>query len=537
MATKSIKELKDFRATKKLAMQNIVAKESDDSPLNDEDVDSFDRLKTECDQLEARIARLTASVDPDADDADDVADDAAEKHWSNDNKTKVFNVITTNDRGHVPLKSGESAGRWLVGQWWVKEHGLRAAREMVEKKMGDDKMVAKMLTTSQPIIPQDFNPDWIELLQTKSVVRQLATTYPMPNGTMTIPRQRLGSVGTFIGEGVEITTTQLGFDNIQLQWSKYGALTYTTRELLEFTPLSAAGIIANDLTDRLALLEDRTFLYSNGGSNPYIPKGIMASVAAGNLLQNTLATGAVNFQTVAFDLEAAELQLTGNLVTGEFTWIMAPGVPAFLKQLSSTFGVFPFRDEVSRGVLNGHPIKVTSQLASNLAAALTATTTALSTASTTLTVPTNGVKVGMVISGAGISGSPTVASITSASALVASAVQTVATAVPLTFTSPTSNATNIILVKGADLIVGDAFRFAISMTTEGSFIDGSTQINTFGQDLIAFKATNAVDFALKHDVSACILQASGWSLNSVASFDNYVQAANTAGSFASSAVS
>jgi HK97 family phage major capsid protein len=535
MAVQSKKELQDLKASKKLQMQAIVAKESDDSPLGDEDVESFVKLKEECTKLEARIARLTASVDPDADDADEVAEDAGEKHWSGDFKTKAFNINTdTKNRGHIPTKTGESAGRFLVGCWYAKEFGLRAAKEMVEKHMGNDLMVKSMLTTSQPIIPQDFNPDWVALLQAKSIFRQIASVYPMPNGNMTIPRQRLGSVGSFMGEGAAVAVTQLGFDVIQLQWAKYGALSYCTREMLLFTPLAAAGIISEDLTSRLGLLEDRTFLYAAGQTSPYIPKGLIPSVNPNNMLQSSLVGGGVTFQSVAYDLQAAELAMTANFVEGPFTWVMAPGIPAFLKQLSSTFGVFPFAEEVSRGTLNGWPIKVTAQLASNLAAVFTATTTALSTASTTLTVPTANVKVGSVVTGTGMTTNATVVSITDSGHLVMSAAQTVASGVSLTFTSGTSNMSNVILVKGSDVIIGDSFHFAVSMTTEGSFVDSGTQINTFGQDLVAWKCTGAIDMALRHDVSASVIQASGWSLNNIAGMDFYNQAASGAHSSASS---
>ena len=56
--TPSIKELQDRRADKKSAMLAITAKETDDEPLADEDIASFNKLKEEADQLEARIARL-----------------------------------------------------------------------------------------------------------------------------------------------------------------------------------------------------------------------------------------------------------------------------------------------------------------------------------------------------------------------------------------------------------------------------------------------------------------------------------------------
>ncbi len=378
---------------------------------------------------------------------------------------KAFNINTT-DSVRIPATApGEKTGRWIVAQYWVKQHGIRAAQDMVEREMGDN-IVRKMLTTAKPVIPQDFNPDWIALLQAKSVVRNFATVYPMPNGNMTIPRQRLGSTGAFFSEGTEITVSQLGFDNIQLTWNKYGALTYCSRELLEFTPLNAAGIVANDLTSRLALLEDRTFLTSAGATG--VPKGIIHSTATGNVITSSGGT-TPTFQTVGYDLQATELALTGNLVTGSFHWIMHPAVVSFFKQLSSSFGVYPFAAEVSGGHLNGFPIHTTTQLATNL----------------------------------GTSG---------------------------------ANQTPIILACAEDVIIGDSFRFAISMTTEGSFVDTGTQVNTFGQDLVAFKATSAIDFALKHDVSAAILNANSWALTTVAGIDSYTaQAANTTGSYASSA--
>jgi HK97 family phage major capsid protein len=463
----SIKELRRRRADNKSQMETLALKETDESPLSDEDVVSFNALKDECDKLEARIARLTASLKDDAEDATPApADEDAEKAWSGQNKG--FNIVTQ-DKVRVPAtKAGERSGRWLVAQWHCKEFGLTAAKDMVERTWGDDLVRKTVLTTSQPIIPQDFNADWIELLNAKAVVRQIGpTVYQMPNGNMTIPRQNLGSTGAFFGEAQNIAVTNLGFDNIQLTWHKYGALTYTSRELLEFTPLSAASIIANDLTDRLALLEDRTFLNSAGSSST--PKGIIASTNAGNILANS-GGGTVTFQTVSADLQAVELQLTANLVRGNFVWIMHPAVVAFLKQLSSTFGVFPFREELSTGKLNGFPVYVTTQLPTNL----------------------------------GTAG---------------------------------ANKTNIILVNPTDLIIGDSYRYAISMTTEGSFMDGGTQVNPFGQDLIAWKASNSIDFAMKHDVSAAVLQATGWTLGyTSAGKDSYIQAPDTDPSLASSAV-
>jgi HK97 family phage major capsid protein len=462
--SKSIKELLSVKAIKRDSMKAITAKESDDAPLSDEDVASFENLKAECDKLEERIARLRAVQDDDADKADEVTEDAGEKAWTN---TKTFGIHVNQPAGEAVKTKGGAAGQWLVGQYMAKTHGLTAARDFVKKNFRSDVVAKAVLTTSQPIIPQDFVADWIRLLQEKSVLRQVARIMAMPNGNLTIPRQDIGSVGSWFGEAAAIPVSQLGFDNIQLSWHKYGALTYCDRELLEFSPIDAASIISEDLTSRLALLEDRTLLNGSGGS--YAPTGLLTAMASGNIFANSTASSVVTFQTVAADLQTAELMLTGNLVRGKFTWIMHPGVVGFLKGLSSNFGIYPFRDELAQGKLNGHDVLTTVQLPTNL----------------------------------GTSG---------------------------------ANKTNVLLVCGDDIIIGDAYRFAVSMTTEGSFVDSSTQVNAFGQELIAWKATNAIDMALRHNVAVACIQASGWSLSTVAGMDYYSQTANTSASTASSAI-
>lgn len=470
----SVKELRAIKHGKKLSMQSITAKESEDSPLSDDDLASFSKLKEECDAIEARIARLKASAEDDAADADEAPDDEkAKKNWEGnapkyDFDKKAFNLNTSNEIRVARTKASPAAGRYIVGQWFVKEYGMTAARDMIDQHMGDQ-VVSKMLTTSQPIIPQDFMNDWIELLQEQSVMRTFCRTMPMPYGNRTIPRQRLGSVGQWITEGAQSPVTQLAFDNLQLIWKKYSATSYCSREFLEYTPLNASGIISQDLTSRLGLLEDRTFLNAPANVSG-VPTGIINQVNATNMITSTGGTSPT-FQTVGYDLQATELALTGHLVNGTFTWIMHPAVRSFLMQLSSSFGVYPFRDEVSRGTLNGHRILTTVQLPTNLGSA-------------------------------GL------------------------------------NQTNIILACGEQVIIADAQRFALSMTTEGSFLDGGTQINTFGQDLVAFKCGNEVDFTLAHDVSAAVLSATAWGFGTdgVGGIDSYVQAANTQGSFASSAV-
>jgi HK97 family phage major capsid protein len=101
-----------------------------------------------------------------------------------------------------------------------------------------------------------------------------------------------------------------------------------------------------------------------------------------------------------------------------------------------------------------------------------------------------------------------------------------------------TNQTKIILAAVNDLIIGDAYRTEVSVTTEGSWVESAATVNSFSRDLIGIKATNSVDFAMKHGVSAAVLTATGWSVGAafnVAGKQYVTEAANTSPSSASSA--
>lgn len=102
-----------------------------------------------------------------------------------------------------------------------------------------------------------------------------------------------------------------------------------------------------------------------------------------------------------------------------------------------------------------------------------------------------------------------------------------------------SNETAVYLVKPENLIVADAYQYDVQMSSEGSFNDGGTQVNLWGEQKVAFLATSAIDFATEHDVSAAILTATGWTTSGgiVAGADRYTQASATTTSSASSVVS
>ncbi len=465
-----LREAARLREAMKAANIAIIAKEDAGEDAGD-DTSSFDKLSSDLEAVKRVISRLE-SIGDDADDneakdadEDDVAD--AEKHYAPRQKlaAPAHKIADTVD---VKRKNGDIVGRLAVGSYIARNFGARAAKDAVMKHWGDT-AVAKTLTlnTAQPIIPQDFRNEVIDALVAESVTRKFARVMGMPMGQLTLPRMNLTSQGTWMAEGTNIATTAAGFDTLTLSWHKLGAMTYTSKELLEFSPVDAANQISTDLVRKMALAEDGAFL--QGATGGFNPVGMTNLVNATNQLASTGGTS-VTFQTVSYDLASMELALTGNNVRGRFVWIMSPRVIGFLKQVSSTFGVYPFREELATGKLNGFEVFPSNLLATNI--------------------------------GTG------------------------------------TNETLVILACADHLIIGDAYRNTLSSTDTGSFVDGANQVNPFGQDLVAFKLTNAVDFNMSHDVSAAVLTATDWTVGSGPAVPAYTgQPAGTAGSPASAAKS
>ena len=74
----------------------------------------------------------------------------------------------------------------------------------------------------------------------------------------------------------------------------------------------------------------------------------------------------------------------------------------------------------------------------------------------------------------------------------------------------TNSVTDLVMLKPEHMIIGDAYNYDLQISDQGSFNDGGTQVNLFGEQKVAFLGTAAIDFAVMHNVSAAVLQTSGW---------------------------
>lgn len=75
-----------------------------------------------------------------------------------------------------------------------------------------------------------------------------------------------------------------------------------------------------------------------------------------------------------------------------------------------------------------------------------------------------------------------------------------------------ANETQIMFADFSELMIGDAGQLTLSMSTEASYIDGSTWRSAFQNNMTLVKAVSMHDFAPKHDVSIAGAQVVAWAL-------------------------
>jgi HK97 family phage major capsid protein len=450
---------------------------SEDTSALDIEFKAFDKQRLAIQRSIARKESLDDDMDEETkdvgeDDEDDDKKDDEKKAKKAKSKSLATPHISRNEF-RSKLTPAQRIGAYFWGKAASKSLGDRHAYDTIVKVWGDvaiAKAAVGAMDTTIPTIVQDASQVVIDILSTKSVVRASgARVEDMARGNKTIFRQNAGATAFYFGEGQTSTVSKVGFDHIDLKWHKMGALVYLTKEELLFPSINTGDYVVQEITRRIALREDATFLFSVGST--YEPVGLTPQINTNNIIPSTLNSGKVDWTTVAADLASLESKLSGNMVDGPYAFFMNQNVITNLKAMTNGF-TFPFREELSAAqpTLNGHPIFTSQQ------------------------IPT---------------------------ATVASGV--------------TTDVTSIYLVKPQHLIVGDAYSYDVQMSDTGSFSDGGTQVNLWGEQKVAFLATSAIDFAVEHDVSAAILTATGWTsaAGAMLGTDRYTQAASTSHSSAS----
>jgi HK97 family phage major capsid protein len=182
---------------------------------------------------------------------------------------------------------------------------------------------------------------------------------------MTIPRQSGAATASYVGENVNISSSQQTTEQITLTAKKLAALTPASNDLLRQASADADAFVRDDLVQVMSLREDLAFIRDDGTSNK--PKGIRFAVASGQVVARTQAAATSTLAEISDDLFRMLERVEGaNHQLVRPGWIMTSRTKSGLMRLRDANGQLVFASEMSRGELLGFPFGISNQIPKNL---------------------------------------------------------------------------------------------------------------------------------------------------------------------------
>lgn len=348
-----------------------------------------------------------------------------------------------------------------------------STREVVKEHYGESHPIFKALnlstgTAGGMIIPPDYVASIIELLRARTVVRAAGPrTLAMPNGTMTMPGQASAATATYAGETTAIGTSQPSLRQIIASYKKLTGLVPITNDMLRYSNPAVDAFVRDDLIKVFQLREDLAFLMGDGFQ--FTPRGYLsfanayAAAQVGGVAGTFSATGnstlAVGGQfissnasptqaTVTNELAGAIQKLDGQNVSDiKRVWFFNPRTYNYLYNLLNSFGMYVFRDELSKGTLMGYPFFKTTQIPTNIHDAA----------------------------------------------------------------STNNDNSFVFLVEMTDDMIFDSLSLEMAVSNEASYVDSSgATISTFQNDQTLIRCISEHDHQVRHDESVAIIQMVRW---------------------------
>lgn len=153
---------------------------------------------------------------------------------------------------------------------WCRENGieLKAHSEGVNSAGGY-------------FVPEEFSMDIIDLRDSYGMFRQLCQVMPMGRDTITVPRRVSGLTAYPVGEGVAITASQTGWDQVRLTAAKWGVLTLLSSELDEDAVINLGDMLVGEIAYAFAVAEDTAGFSGDGSGNYHGITGLLTRFTNG----------------------------------------------------------------------------------------------------------------------------------------------------------------------------------------------------------------------------------------------------------------
>jgi HK97 family phage major capsid protein/HK97 family phage prohead protease len=190
-------------------------------------------------------------------------------------------------------------------------------------------------------------------IMTRLAARGLALSFGRAGRIIIPTRSRTPTIaGSFVGEGQAIPVRQGAFTSQTLTPKKMAVITTFTKEMEDHSIPAIEGILRDAIQTDTSVAVDSVLIDANPATTVR-PPGLLNGVSV------TTATAGGGLAALIGDIkvliQALVASTYGNVRSPVF--LMNPGdvLAASLVSAPNT-GIFPFRDEVARGTLNGVPI-------------------------------------------------------------------------------------------------------------------------------------------------------------------------------------
>ena len=234
------------------------------------------------------------------------------------------------------------AAREVERHWPADE--ARSAKGWLSRMKG---LTAGNAAQAGDIVMPSYDPEWLLLLRSRTVVRRIARVFPMPRGATSKRRQTAGATAYYQGELGPMTESNLSVGRANLSYKKLTALSVVSNDLIRFSGGDADRIVEEDHLGAVATREDRAFLVGNPPVDAGSPQGIFYQLNAASHAFASAGASLANFQS---DLTTAVQLVESSDVPVDFEsgkWIMSPATFWLLYSLTESTGNQTFARELA----------------------------------------------------------------------------------------------------------------------------------------------------------------------------------------------
>jgi len=240
-------------------------------------------------------------------------------------------------------------------------------------------------STGGALVPEEFHPQLIELMQSYGKFRANAQVVPLGSETATWPKLDADVTGYVPGEAGTITASNPTFSNVALVAKKFAALCAISSELAADAAVAVGEIVGRSIARKFAYMEDQAGFLGDGTSTYWGITGLAgaftahpsfsgrsAATAYGGLVN---ATGNADSELVFADL----LRMVGSLPDFADTgckWYMNrywyynviwPLIAGLSSSNRSSIGTIAEGYSAPQKMLLGYPVELVSVLPSAMA--------------------------------------------------------------------------------------------------------------------------------------------------------------------------